>query len=326
MEKLSNEEISRLRAILAGLYPLRADGTRIAEDAGLDIAGVDFNGSATAMWGSILRWANPRQKVGSIIQVALDENPGLEPLKLAAERRTPPEVEGPEAQWKAGQPASSLEKIIGSRSTLVEFSYLERGLKAGRSVIRIRRNDGSSGTAFLTANDLAITNNHVLPDCEAARSAVAQANYQRTVLGTDAPIQEYPILPDVYFQTCKDEDWTAVKVGGNPSSTWGALEINPMPAIAVGDHVNIIQHPGGGPKQVSLSANVVVYIGEGRVQYLTDTLPGSSGAPVFDKDWRVVALHHSGGWIMEPNSPSKTTFYRNEGILIDRIELDGDRR
>jgi V8-like Glu-specific endopeptidase len=54
-------------------------------------------------------------------------------------------------------------------------------------------------------------------------------------------------------------------------------------------------------------ANAVVLVGEGRVQYLTDTLPGSSGSPVFDADWNVVALHHSGGWLKEPNAASKTT-------------------
>ena len=30
------------------------------------------------------------------------------------------------------------------------------------------------------------------------------------------------------------------------------------------------------------------------LQYTTDTLPGSSGSPAFNKDWEVVALHHSG--------------------------------
>jgi V8-like Glu-specific endopeptidase len=55
------------------------------------------------------------------------------------------------------------------------------------------------------------------------------------------------------------------------------------------------------------------------LQYLTDTLPGSSGSPVFDRDWNVVALHHSGGWLAEPGSSDKTTDYRNEGILIDVI-------
>jgi hypothetical protein len=40
---------------------------------------------------------------------------------------------------------------------------------------------------------------------------------------------------------------------------------------------------------------------------------------VFDRDWNVVALHHSGGWLAEPGSSDKTTYYRNQGILIDVI-------
>lgn len=59
------------------------------------------------------------------------------------------------------------------------------------------------------------------------------------------------------------------------------------------------------------------------MQYLTDTMPGSSGSPVFDKDWRLVALHHSGGWILEPGSKSR--YFRNEGIHIERV-LDVLRR
>ena len=89
-------------------------------------------------------------------------------------------------------------------------------------------------------------------------------------------------------------------------------------AVKAGDRVNIIQHPGGLAKRVSLISNVVVFVGGNRVQYLTDTEPGSSGSPVFDTQWNVVALHHSGGWLSEPgaNDPAKQ-YYRNEGILID---------
>ncbi len=32
-----------------------------------------------------------------------------------------------------------------------------------------------------------------------------------------------------------------------------------------------------------------------RVHYLADTLPGSSGSPVLNRHWEVIALHHSGG-------------------------------
>ncbi len=66
----------------------------------------------------------------------------------------------------------------------------------------------------------------------------------------------------------------------------------------------------------------MAFVGGGRVQYLTDTLPGSSGSPVFDTDWNLIALHHSGGWLTEPNAATKSTYYRNEGIAIDSIIQD----
>ncbi len=87
--------------------------------------------------------------------------------------------------------------------------------------------------------------------------------------------------------------------------------------IAAKDRVNIIQHPGGDHKQIALYHNIIAYTDNKRIQYLTDTMPGSSGSPVFDSQWRVVALHHSGGWIVEPGT--KRQVYRNEGININCI-------
>ena len=87
--------------------------------------------------------------------------------------------------------------------------------------------------------------------------------------------------------------------------------------VKVGDRVNIIQHPGGGPKQIALSHNVVVSVDDQRVRYLTDTDYGSSGSPVFDEQWRVVALHHSWGTEREPGL--KQWYVRNEGIHINTI-------
>ncbi|MDI1430169.1 trypsin-like serine peptidase [Polyangium sorediatum] len=130
------------------------------------------------------------------------------------------------------------------------------------------------------------------------------------------PAAELRLDPDAHFVTSREDDCTIVKVLGSPSARWGAIELRTAD-VRVDDRVNIIQHPGGDQKQLSFFHNHVVHVGHGRVQYLTDTLPGSSGAPVFDKDWRLVALHHSGGWITEPGSGDR--FFRNEGIHVDRI-------
>jgi len=79
----------------------------------------------------------------------------------------------------------------------------------------------------------------------------------------------------------------------------------------------IIQHPGGGQKQIALSHNVIANADDRRLQHLTDRLEGSSGSPAFDLDWRVVGLHHKGGMLVEPGG--KQAYYRNQGIHINRV-------
>jgi V8-like Glu-specific endopeptidase len=311
-----------LRTILANLYPTVSDARLVVKDARLDQTRIEFSNKGITTWNSILEYANQREKVDDVIKRALDEFPENEQLKDALKGAPPPVIEGPEAkQWNGPTVAAQLEKIIGAASTLVPITYLEIGLQRSRAIARLVLFDGSSGSGFLIDGNTVVTNHHVLPDTEAARSSTAQFNYQLTAAGRNAPVEEFRLVPGKLFKTSKDDDWSAVAVEGNPVAKWGALPLTKT-GLKVGDHVNIIQHPGGGPKQISLIANVVVFVSSSRVQYLTDTLPGSSGSPVFDKEWNLVALHHSGGWLTEPNASSRRTYYRNEGIAIDRI-IDG---
>ncbi|MFM7867038.1 MAG: trypsin-like serine peptidase, partial [Planctomycetaceae bacterium] len=56
----------------------------------------------------------------------------------------------------------------------------------------------------------------------------------------------------------------------------------------------IIQHPRGEPQQICVRENRLLKYaaGEPWVWYQTDTVGGSSGSPVFNTSWDVVALHH----------------------------------
>jgi hypothetical protein len=318
MTKWDNGPLSNLNEVLANLYPMDSDARRMALKSNLPLAHIQFENKAINTWFNVLYFANQRDKVDDVVANAIEENPGDEALLSARERQPPPVVKGPEAKaWSGPSAAASLEKLMGAESTLVPITYLEMGLARARSVVRVKRDDGSSGTGFITAGGVLITNNHVLPDAAAAGASVVQFNYQQTVAGLDAPLEEARLRPDT-FRTSITDDWSAVTVDGDAPSRWGMLPLSPV-AVKPGDHVNIIQHAGGGQKQISLFANVVVFVGGGRVQYLTDTLPGSSGSPVFDTKWNVVALHHSGGWLAEPNATSKSTYWRNEGIAIERV-------
>ena len=321
MTDWTQTELTSLNRILANLYPMIGDGVRVAKGVGLATAQIAFDNKAISNWFAIVQRAKQETKTDDLVAFALDENPGDQALLQTKQHAPPPSVEGPPtANWNGATAPAQLEKILGDKSTLVPISYLELGLIRAKAVVRVKLADGSSGTGFMTPGGILITNNHVLPEAASAATSVAQFNYQRTVTGLDAPLEEFSLDPDAFFRTSKDNDWSAVRIKGD-ASKWGELDMKPM-TVKVGDHVNIIQHPGGAQKQISFVANVVAFVGGGRVQYLTDTLPGSSGSPVFDTDWNLIALHHSGGWLTEPNAPTKSTYYRNEGIAIDSIIQD----
>ena len=60
----------------------------------------------------------------------------------------------------------------------------------------------------------------------------------------------------------------------------------------IGQPVNIVQHPDGDPRRIAVRENLLVAIPDERyLVYETDTEGGSSGAPVFNDNWELVALH-----------------------------------
>jgi endonuclease G, mitochondrial len=83
----------------------------------------------------------------------------------------------------------------------------------------------------------------------------------------------------------------------------------------VGESVTIVQHPAARRKEVALRENRLVDIPEQVLHYVTDTEPGSSGSPVFNDQWEVVALHHAS--VPDPSPGGSGSL--NEGIRISRI-------
>ena len=84
----------------------------------------------------------------------------------------------------------------------------------------------------------------------------------------------------------------------------------------VGEFVTIVQHPRGEKKQVALRENRIVDNLDRFVHYSADTEPGSSGSPVFNDQWEVIALHHA-----SVRAPEHTEFggVLNEGIRVSAI-------
>lgn len=193
-----------------------------------------------------------------------------------------------------------LERVLG-RNDLMSVRFLEDGWQKSRAVARIQIGrsggfGGGYGTGFLVGPGLLLTNHHVLPSAEVAAISKAEFNYQ---LRLDGQLQSSLVLdldPTSFYLSDRDLDYALVAVENHPDLarfSWIPL-IEEQGKLLVGEWVNIIQHPNGEPKQLAIRENQVVDELERHLHYLTDTAPGSSGSPVFNDQWEVVALHRSG--------------------------------
>ncbi len=216
--------------------------------------------------------------------------------------------------------ASVQEKIIGE-NTLRHLYLLMRGLRAARAVVHIAlptyRGD-LFGTGFMIAPNLLITNNHVLAQPDQAAQARFQFNYE---LDIDGKLNLQNIRLAAFkrggiFYTNQTLDFTILELD-MPPPDFIPLTLRPTPICQVDDRVNIIQHPAGEAKQISMQNNRVQYADVKIVQYTTTTLPGSSGSPVMDDDFQVVAIHHSGGNLLEPGSERR--YNRNAGTTMKAV-------
>jgi endonuclease G, mitochondrial len=231
------------------------------------------------------------------------------PLKSAFESFGPADRVFPESdQLSEADIALGLERIIG-RNELLGVQYLDGGLAASRSVGRILLRRGARvvgmGTGFLVSPRLLMTNNHVLPTAQSAQGSLVQFNYQFGLDGRPLTAMSFDLEPDAFYLTSKSTELDFTLVAVRETADNGAKLVdfgfkrlaNLNDEILAGESVTIIQHPGGEPKQIALRENFVLALPQTADRYLyyqTDTTPGSSGSPVFNDDWEVVALHHSG--------------------------------
>ena len=218
-------------------------------------------------------------------------------------------------RWRGSEsPAEVQEKIIGE-NTLRPIYMLELALEAAKAVVHLRipKEDGGTalGTGFMVARDLLMTNNHVIATPDEAAGSEVSFNYQLDRHGVLCQPVPARTLAGGLFHTSADLDFTVVQLEDPPD--FGTLTLRPL-QVRRDQRVAIIQHPGGHLKQISMQNNFVAYADSRVVQYTTSTLPGSSGSPVFNENFEVVAIHHSGGMLLEPGTDRY--YLRNEGISM----------
>jgi endonuclease G, mitochondrial len=195
------------------------------------------------------------------------------------------------------------ERILGQKD-LMNVNFLEKGSVVARTVGKIVLKNSLGGvagygTGFLISPSLLMTNNHVLRDVRDAAFSHVEFDNQLDLAGTLLKSTIYKLDPDTFFATSIQLDVTVVALGPTVNSqkvspiVWNKL-IESEGKVMIGEYMNIIQHPEGRPKEFSFRANQLTDVLPQFLHYETDTEPGSSGSPVFNDQWEVVALHHSG--------------------------------
>lgn len=242
---------------------------------------------------------------------------------------------------------TQLERLIGAND-LVGIAYLERGFRAAKSICRIHLRDAHGntagfGTGFLVAPGVVMTNHHVIATTTQAATATAEFNYELDVAGKQKETVEFALVVDPPLIAHQALDFCLVLVhetsrdGRRHLAEFAWLPLDPTPGKAfVGEYLTIIQHPGGERKQVCVRENQLIKYSphDPTLWYCTDTTAGSSGSPVFNGSWQVVAIHHSGvpktdgqgRWMTLDGRPwdpsmdeSQIQWIANEGIRISEI-------
>lgn len=228
-----------------------------------------------------------------------------------------------EADSDSDQSSSRALEAIIDDPNFKAIWWLQEATKAAKSVVRVKLTNGSA-TGFLVSSDILMTNNHVFETKRDARLATLQFNYQLNADGTAAPVDEWKCDPDDLFKTNPRLDYTIVRVkrrnGSTPGDSWSYHDLRHGVTVVVGQRVNIIQHPQGRFEEIAFRDNKVMAANKSKsfIQYVTDTDYGTSGAPVFDDWFNVVALHNQR--VRDPDDPRR--WYRNQGFRIEAILAD----
>lgn len=216
----------------------------------------------------------------------------------------------PSFSWRGPTDPRQLEAIWRKRASFLDTVFLEQGSRAAQAVCRIEFGQHDpQGTGFLVAPNLVLTNHHVLPTDEVALQAQARFGYRMGADGKKQDGESYQIQRVLKRSPADALDFALVELAAAPTIDKLTLKAN---QLQTDTSAFIIQHPIGEPQKVVLQDNWIVYVAPDhqRVQYLTNTQHGSSGSPVFNDKWEVIALHHSSAPF--PNAP--VTVEGNEGI------------
>jgi hypothetical protein len=227
---------------------------------------------------------------------------------------------------------TGFEKILGT-DRFTNLTWFRTALERCRAVGRVEDIfQGGVGTGFLVAGPslhpslpekVFVTNAHVVsaevPD--ALDPEEARVTFRAIERSGNDPTY-YRIAKMLWCSLPHKLDTTIATLDGYPLEASLCPVATRRPRMDPPPQTFIIGHPSGTEQlMLSIRDNLVLGGDETRIHYRTPTLGGSSGSPVFNAVWQVIALHHAGRTDM-PKLDGQGTYAANEGIWLDRIRTE----
>jgi hypothetical protein len=285
---------------------------------------------------------------GAIVAAAMRRKPSLSTL---ATLPSTIEVIGPGSTTPQSMATPGLEKIVNSAAGFADPALFRFHLaEAEVRTARIELGGKPRGTGFLIGDRLLLTNWHVVKGYVEGGFAVFDSKVSPLGKGDPRAVafasasdwlvaHSLHMSPDVELgpdgPSSDAWDFAVVRlvepagaqaIGADPQAKdadkRGRYRLDGSPyQFEQAEPVLILGHPQGHPVQFSYASPSGVRHTKhlNRVLYQTNTEAGSSGSPVFNRDWRVVALHQAAGPTSIPGEFNLQTGGYNQGIPISGI-------
>lgn len=220
-----------------------------------------------------------------------------------------------------------LEKVLGTTG-VQSLKWYRTGLTRAEAVARITNGAGEGvGTGFLLLGAelsehlpadeaFVVTNAHVVSETVSGALFPDEAQIGFEALG----LSDTFTVTELIFTSPPDQLDVSVLRLDPAAPTVEPIPVAPrLPANDQQQRVYVIGHPLGGGLSFSLQDNVLLDLEAPKLHYRAPTEPGSSGSPVFNSQWKLVALHHAGGTAMPRLNGASGTYAANEGLWIQSI-------
>lgn len=334
----TNEIAQQVHRNVMKAKPDKKMAMHIAQCAGIDVDYVEFDQAVAFVWKDLLEYSSSNGQLRDLLNEVLKQLSDKHPYRkffadildsgnadIEAEPvdslGKPSFITGDDdiTEQESLLYADDLTLPIGKLRALIEtLAKLETLQSAICKLVVEVGNHEQAGTGFRIGKETVLTNYHVLhkKTGEHATRVTAHFGYDGNGAGGFSEGKTYACNPNS-IRSDQNSDWAIITLTDPLPDAIHIIDLYENVQAKPNDQAFIIQHPLGGTKKLGYVRNSVSYVNDTVAHYLTDTQQGSSGAPVFNGDGKLIAVHRAAGRPVD--FPGQQPMKKNEGILIRKI-------